>query len=176
MTHLSSITSSHIICDLCRRWFPEMVDFQKWFQPQWEYGFNHLPPLSVLHQQADITTAAAAVTGPSGTQMAETEFGTFIRCFKFWNFWNYHLTSGALNSGEMSPTPGFTKALRCSGRKTYSQATLAHARPTDRSRYILECIHFTPLIHLSYTTGMRNSFYLVQFYPLLETIPAAVHM
>lgn len=43
-------------------------------------GSNHsenmnwtIPSLSVLHQQADIVTAAAALRGPADTPMAETE-------------------------------------------------------------------------------------------------------
>lgn len=31
----------------------------------------------------------------------------------------YHLTSGALDSGEMSLTPGFTQALQCLGREVW---------------------------------------------------------
>lgn len=79
---------------------------------------SSLPPLPVLRQQADIMNAAAALRGPSGTQMAETDdftrtftgrtAGTFDKII-------FHQVHSAHR--RIPSHPRCSKALRCLGLK-----------------------------------------------------------
>lgn len=153
MTHLSSITSSHIIClhfeklfNWFRRWFPEMV------------------PTTVriwIQQNSSNVSLTSSGWHHDCCSCFEGTFRHIIGWNRIWRlYWllkflellkKYNFMSGALDSGAMSLTPGFTQALQCLGRQV---RLLMHTSPTDRNRYILECIHFRPLE--SSTPGMRN--------------------